>query len=295
MAAAAGRASAAAGLDSARLPDVFWLGGGCGAGKTTIARAIARRLDLRLYPVDAYTYDHARRAAQGDFPVSSAVSAVSEAERWQPSPAELAATFTAVAAERLELISADLAALRPGPTVVVEGPQLFPDLIAPIMPSPRHGLWLLPSADFGRLGVAGRGGTFLAGSAAQRRYERDVLLTEVNREQAARHGFAAAEVDGSRSLEETITAVAGQLQDLPGGLVRAATGSQRQQVRQAENAVVVAQLLAWWQDMGPDRMPEPPGFEFSCECQNLGCDQVVGLLVTDYQSRSASAPVTSHH
>jgi predicted kinase len=31
---------------------VFWLGGGCGAGKTTVAVIVARRLDLRLYPVE---------------------------------------------------------------------------------------------------------------------------------------------------------------------------------------------------------------------------------------------------
>jgi hypothetical protein len=81
---------------------------------------------------------------------------------------------------------------------------------------------------------------------------------------------------------------------MPGGLVRTADGGQRQRIRQAENAVVVAQLLAWWQDMGTDRMPEPPGHEFSCECQHLGCEQVTGLLVTDYQSRSAAGPVLGH-
>lgn len=47
---------------------LFWLGGGCGAGKTTVATALARRLDLRLYPVDAYGYEHAARAAIGALP-----------------------------------------------------------------------------------------------------------------------------------------------------------------------------------------------------------------------------------
>jgi len=53
------------------MANVFWLGG-CGSGKTTIARVLTRRLDLRLYPVDGYTraYGCCRRhaaAAGGSF------------------------------------------------------------------------------------------------------------------------------------------------------------------------------------------------------------------------------------
>jgi hypothetical protein len=275
------------------LANVFWLGGGCGAGKTTVARQLSRRLDLRLYPVDAYTYDHARRSERGDFPVTRAWNALSQEERWNASPAGLADGFAAIAAERLELICADLIALGPGPTIVAEGPQLFPDLIAPLLATPGHGLWLLPSPDSGRLGVARRGGSFLAGSAGQRRYERDVLLSQQNRDQAARHGLAVLEVGGGLSLEETITVAARQLHRLPGGVTRA-DGAQRQQIRQAENAVVVRQLLAWRQDMGPDLMPGPPVFEFACECQAPGCEAVVSLPVTAYQARSSGGPVQGH-
>lgn len=51
----------------------------------------------------------------------------------------------------------DLRTLGSGPTVVVEGPQLFPDLVAPALVTPEHGLWLLPTPEFGRRGAAGRG------------------------------------------------------------------------------------------------------------------------------------------
>ena len=33
--------------------------------------------------------------------------------------------------------------------------------------------------------------------------------------------------------------------------------------------------------MGPDRMPDAPVFPFSCECDSLGCEQVVVLPVTE--------------
>jgi hypothetical protein len=193
--------------------NVFWLGGGCGSGKTTIARVLARRLDLRLYPVDGYTYAHAERSKRGGFPLNRAVVEMTPQQRWDATPAELAARFAAVAAERLEMILADLRDLGPGPTVVAEGPQLFPDLVAPLMQTPEHGLWLLPTPEFGQQGVAGRRAGGLTGEAAQRRRDRDVLLTELNRQQLRQRGLASAHVDGNRSLADTVDMVADRLKN----------------------------------------------------------------------------------
>ena len=276
----------------ARIANVFWLGGGCGSGKTTIARVLARRLDLRLYPVGGYTYAHAERSKRGGFPLNRAVAEMTSEQRWDAAPAELAEQFAAVAAERLEMIVADLGDLGPGPTIVAEGPQLFPDLVAPLMPTPLHGLWLLPTPEFGQHGVAGRRAGGLTGEAARRRRDRDVLLTEMNRRQARRHGVPAAAVDGNRSLADTVDLVAERLESLPGGLIRAADGAHRQNIRQAENGVAVRQLLGWWADLGQAQMPDAPPFPFSCECDNLGCEQTVTMPVVEYQRRSAAGPVT---
>jgi len=43
------------------LSEIFWLGGMSGVGKTTAARALARRHDLRLYSFDAHQFEHASR------------------------------------------------------------------------------------------------------------------------------------------------------------------------------------------------------------------------------------------
>jgi hypothetical protein len=279
-------------LPSAESLNVFWLGGGCGSGKTTIARVLTRRFDLRLYPVDGYTYAHADRAKHGGFPMNRAVAELAPEQRWDGTPAELAERFAAVAAERLEMILTDLRDLGPGPTVVAEGPQLFPDLIVREMQTPEHGLWLLPTPQFGQHGVAGRRAGGLAGEAAQRRRDRDALLTEMNRRQVGRHGLPSADVDGNRSLADTIDMVAQRLEGLPGGLVQAANGAERRRIRQAENAGVVRQLLGWRADLGPERMPEVRPFPFSCECASLGCEQTVTMSVIDYQRRSAKGPVT---
>jgi hypothetical protein len=276
----------------ARIANVFWLGGGCGSGKTTIARVLSRRLDLRLYPIDGYTYAHAERSKRGGFPLNRAAAEMTPEQRWAGTPADLAEAFAAAAAERLQMVIADLRDLGPGPTIVAEGPQLFPDLIAPLMQTPEHGLWLLPTPQFGQHGVAGRRAGGLTGAAAQRRRDRDVLLTEMNRQQVNRHGLPSADVDGNRSLADTMDMVGARLEGLPGGLVRAADGSQRQRIKQTENAVVVRQLLGWWDDLGPEHMRDAPPFPFSCECDAAGCEQTVTMSVIEYQRRSATGPVT---
>jgi hypothetical protein len=67
---------------------------------------------------------------------------------------------------------------------------------------------------------------------------------------------------------------------------------QRRRIRQAENAVVMRQLLGWRADLGPEDMPDAPPFPFSCACEHLGCEQTVTMSVTEYQCKSADGPVT---
>lgn len=74
--------------------------------------------------------------------------------------------------------------------------RLFPGLVAPALESPGHGLWLLPTPEFGRRGVRGRGPAQATDAQQSRRYRRDVLLTEIHRRQAAAHGLRVAVVDG---------------------------------------------------------------------------------------------------
>ena len=51
---------------------VFWLGGGPGAGKSTVSLAVTRRLDLRMYAIDGHTYEHMARAdaRPADYPLT---------------------------------------------------------------------------------------------------------------------------------------------------------------------------------------------------------------------------------
>ena len=53
------------------LDDVLWIGGGSGAGKTSLARAISRRYDVELYAADARGYAHLARTAGSDRPAEA--------------------------------------------------------------------------------------------------------------------------------------------------------------------------------------------------------------------------------
>ena len=141
---------------------VIWLGGGCGSGKSSIARELVHRFDLVLYATDAHTWEHRRRRGAPDL--------ASGDDRWLWTLAEeLARQFFSSSDEVLPLILDDLDALRDGPLVLAEGPQLFPELVAPHLASPRHGLWLMPTPEFQRWALGRRGeprGTSRPGAGA---------------------------------------------------------------------------------------------------------------------------------
>jgi hypothetical protein len=78
---------------------VFWIGGGCGAGKSSVAHAISRRFDLQLYAADAHGYTHLSRLTGSERPASS------HDERWlEPSAEELAEGFLRASAEKFPLV-----------------------------------------------------------------------------------------------------------------------------------------------------------------------------------------------
>ncbi|MFD4974778.1 AAA family ATPase [Streptomyces sp. NPDC058424] len=66
----------------ARLRSVFWIGGGSGAGKSTIARRLADRYGWRLYATDDVMHDHARRTTPEEAPHLYKFIAMDMDERW---------------------------------------------------------------------------------------------------------------------------------------------------------------------------------------------------------------------
>jgi hypothetical protein len=254
---------------------VLWVGGGCGSGKTSIARELAHGFDLQVYPVDAHGYDHLRRLGGRPRP--------SFDELWLAStPEELAERFVSATEERLPLILADLDGMRDGPLVIAEGPLLFPALVAAHVASPAHGVWLVPTEEFQERALRKRGGmspTSDPERALRNRLARDAILHRLNRRQAAELGCTVIEVDGSRTLAEMEEVVAAHLGERIAAGPRARDGVERRRIRRAENTAIHDNLVAYVADAG---IAEAPAAPFACECTTLGCRERVMLPIDEY-------------
>jgi SAM-dependent methyltransferase len=116
---------------------VYWIGGGSGAGKSTIARRLADRHGLRLYSTDDVMADHGRRINPSDAPLLRAFAAMDMDERWlNRSPQVMLETFHWFRGEGFGLIAEDLRELSRESSVIAEGFRLLPDLVAPHLTGP---------------------------------------------------------------------------------------------------------------------------------------------------------------
>ncbi|MCO8269613.1 hypothetical protein M1L60_03295 [Actinoplanes sp. TRM 88003] len=185
--------------------DVYWIGGGSGAGKSTIARRLAARHGLRLYDTDAVMAGHARRSDPASSPQLAAFMAMSMDERWLRPPAVMLDTFHWFRGESFDLILDDLAALPDGPPVVAEGFRLLPELV----PQGARAVWLLPTPQFRRAAFDTRGSTWQIAArtsdperALAGLLERDELFTERLRAQIRARGLKAIDVEPGLTEDE---------------------------------------------------------------------------------------------
>lgn len=141
----------------ARLRNVFWIGGGSGAGKSTIARRLADRYGWRLYATDDVMHDHAGRTTPKDAPYLHNFIAMDMDERWvSRSPEVMLETFHWFQGEGFGLIIEDLLRLPQEPCVIVEGFRLLPHLVKPLLATPEHAVWLLPTPAFRQAAIQSR-------------------------------------------------------------------------------------------------------------------------------------------
>ncbi len=276
-------------------PPAIWLGGGSAAGKTTIARTLAHRYDLALYAVDARAYDHhgrllARRTA--DQPAES------YDERWlTPSVDTLVQRFVDAATETFPLIVDDLGRLGGDVLVVVEGPQLFPELVAPLLGDPARGLWLLPTEDFATRALATRSTnssafTSDADRALRKRLDRDVRVRDRIRDSATQLGFPVIDVDGTIDVPTMVDRVATHFASPIEAGPRMSDGCTRTRRRQAENAAAVGNVRAYLAELGDAAPDPPPPVGLACECRKLGCTSLVQRVPDEYVAAAATGRPT---
>jgi hypothetical protein len=163
--------------------------------------------------------------------------------------------------------------------VVVEGPQVFPDLLLP----GANAVFLAPNAEFQRAVLSPRP---MPSSEPERalaaRLVKDRLHAERVAALAREHGFRVIEVDGSRRPEEILEEVEGEFTGLLAGSEPRELGA----VRRWENENLARNLRAWV-DSGDSRASTATVLSFVCECGRLGCAAQVELTLTQFDAREA--------
>jgi 2-phosphoglycerate kinase len=203
----------------ARLRHVRWLGGGSGAGKSTIAHHLATTYWLQLYRTDDVIADHVQRTRSTDTPLLDAFLAMEMDERWvTQSPAAMLTTFPWFAGEGFDLIVEDVQALPQAPPILVEGFRLLPRLVAPLLSHPRQAVWLVPTPAFRRAAFDKRGFTWEIPSKTSKPEQaltnllaRDELFTQAVVREAHALQLPVIETDGAVSVDAMIRRVANQL------------------------------------------------------------------------------------
>lgn len=206
--------------DVAGLGHVYWLGGGSGAGKSTIAKRLAAEFGLALYPTDESMIAHAEQSSAADAPLIDRFKRMSMDERWLlRSPEEMLETFHWFNGEAFDLILRDLRAFPSSTKVLVEGLRLLPHLVAPHLVRRSQAVWLLPTPSFRASAFEERGTmwdianrTSNPPDALRNLLERDALFTTRLEAEVSALDLSLLIVDGSRSLDETTELVAKMMQ-----------------------------------------------------------------------------------
>jgi hypothetical protein len=201
---------------AARLRHVHWIGGGSGAGKSTVARRLAERHGWHRYATDDVMADHARRTTPQQAPLLHEFMAMDMDERWvNRSPDVMLETFHWFHGEGFGLIVEDLLRLPREPCIVVEGFRLLPHLVKPLLTTPEQAVWLLPTPAFRRAAFQSRavpGEEFVwktsdPAKAAHNLATRDDMFTRRLQDETARLNLHTVEVDTTMTEEDVVQRV----------------------------------------------------------------------------------------
>lgn len=195
-----------------RLRHIRWIGGGSGAGKSTIACLLAEEYGLHLYHCDDAQSAHTARSNAADHPMLHAFLALTMDERWvKRTPAEMFHTFHGFHGEGFGLILEDLLDLPTDVPVLVEGYKLLPRLVSPLLSRPDQAVWLIPTPEWRRTALEQRGSLWsIAGrtgdpeTALVNFLAHDALYTEEVERQAVALKLPTIQVNGSATLDELV-------------------------------------------------------------------------------------------
>lgn len=199
-----------------RLRHIRWIGGGSGAGKSTVVWRLSEKYGLRLYHCDDTQSAHTARSNPTDHPMLHTFITMTMDERWvKRTPEEMFRTFHGFHGEGFGLILEDLLDLPTDVPVLVEGYKLLPRLVAPLLSRLDQAVWLIPTSSFRRTAFCRReslwsiaGQTSDPQTALANLLTRDAIYTEEVERQAVTLQLTCIQVNGGASIDELATSVA---------------------------------------------------------------------------------------
>lgn len=196
-----------------RLSHVLWIGGGPCVGKTTLARLLAGKYDLKIYNLDWHLVRE-HRSRMGAIPgaISDGWDDLSMDDRWLlPTPQVMAEREIASWTARFQLVVEDLLALPGGRAIVAEGPSAFPWSVAKMIASSHQAIFLLPTREFTAAVLsrrnrdgAGAAHTSEPEQARQNIHERNELMAARIRASCDELGLRYERIDGSRDIDDAL-------------------------------------------------------------------------------------------
>lgn len=265
---------------------MLWIGGPPCSGKTSIARLLAGRHDLRAYNSDAHTWEHHDKAVARAYPAAARWESMTPDEAWLCDIDEMVAISIAANEERCRLMVEDLEGLPRSPLVVIEGTPLFPSFIAPRLAGRDHAVWLIPTSEFQSTRLRERPRhtwqqTSDPERALENRIERERLVGRHIEADALARELRVIRIDGSRSLLEVAAEVGAILGELIARGPVASTPTERRALRRDDNLQVHSQVSTYFERAPGAGDPTADLVPFACECGAAGCDASVDTtLVT---------------
>ena len=252
-------------------PETLFVGGGTGGGKTTLARALAARHGLRGFFLDSFWYEYSRRSDEPD--------PAPDVQWLEWTPQTQADDFGRISRRNHGYALDDLRTLPEQPRVLVEGPQVVPDLL----PDGANAVFLIPTAEFQRATLSPRPmPSSDPARALAARLVKDRLYADRVAVLAHERGFTVLEVDGSRGPDELLAGVEERFAEFLAGNDPRTLG----EARRWENENAARNIRAWI-DSGDGRAAVSSGFPFACECGRPGCAERMRLRLPEYDARGA--------
>ncbi|ETT30726.1 hypothetical protein NYE24_24885 [Paenibacillus sp. FSL H7-0350] len=198
--------------------EIYWIGGSACAGKSTLAKRFAEENGFALYACDEHVGMHLQHITEKAQPVMYRVSRMAMNEVFFTRKiAEQLKTYIEYLREDFLYVLSDVAGGGSDP-VVVEGNQLLPDLIEPLLRQKERAIWMIPSEQFQRNQYSRREwiqGILQATENPERSFEnwmrRDALFADKVKREAKDRKLKVLEVDGSQTLEQNYNVLSGWL------------------------------------------------------------------------------------